>query len=135
MQNKPEENKDDVSFKPIEKPDINTKVDETIQRVRDKLKLQEDIKNKPPEKGEMTTVIPPGTYAIDLNALVNAQIVNCPGTVIPMLIDHGVRTAVDIKETYKPEKRIISFKWLWAVVLFLGVMVVTYFSGMIFGLW
>jgi len=126
---------DDVSFKPVEPQDIDTRVDESLKKIRDKIKLKDDIKNNPPEKGKMLTQIPPGTYAIDLNALLNAQITNCPGTVIPMLIDHGVRTAVDIKETYKPEKRNIEFKWLWAVVLVLGLMIVVYFSGMIFGLW
>jgi len=126
---------EDVSFKPVEpEKDIHTKVDERLQKVRDKMKLLDDIKNDPPPPGTMKTVIPPGSYAVDLNALLAAQISDCPATVIPMLIDHGVRTAVDIKDTYRTEKRHLDFQYWWVIFLVIGLFAVIYFANMIFGI-
>lgn len=118
-------NDDDVNpFKPKPSPDeIHDRVDEALRSLEssDKIQLMNDIKTTPPKPDSLKTVIKPGSYAVDLRTLLAAQISDCPATVIPMLIDHGVRTAVDIKETYKPEKRYMSFEYKWILWLILGL--------------
>ena len=111
---------DDFSFK---KSDVHEDIDEALKqlRTRDKIQLVEKVKAEPPETGYMKEEIQPGVYAIDLNTLLMAQLSDCPATVIPMLIDHGVRTAVDIKETYKPEKRALAFQYWWILFLIMGL--------------
>ena len=94
----------------------------TAPEIRDKIQLMDNIKNNPPRPGEMKQTIAEGVYEIDLDALLAAQINDCPATVIPMLIDHGVRTAVDIKQTYKPEKRILDFQYWWVIFLAIGLL-------------
>jgi len=136
-------NNDDIpSFKSIdeepvkkEKPvgrDIDKEVDKELLKIRDKIKLVDDVKTNPPRPGEMLTPIPEGTYAIDLNTLLAAQLVDAPGTVIPMLIDHGVRTAVDIKDTYKPERRVLDFQYWWVIFLVIGMIAMVFILNMIF---
>jgi len=122
---------EDIDFKPT---NIEEKVDEEIKQLTDKIKTRIEIENNPPIPGEMKTEIPEGTYAVDLNTLLSAQIVDCPSTVIPMLIDHGVRTAVDIKETYKPEKRVLDFQYWWVIFLVIGLFALLWVANMMFGI-
>jgi len=113
---------------------ISQVVDAEILKVRDKIKLVDEIKSNPPVKGEMETEIKDGIYSIDLDTLLNAQISDCPATVIPMLIDHGIRTAVDIKETYKPEKRAMDFHYVWVLILIAGIFGVIYLALSMIGI-
>jgi len=126
---------DEAEFRPIvdEKPrDIHSEIDTEIFKIRDKVRLVDEAKKHPPKPGVMKTEIPDGVYAIDLNALLAAQLSDCPATIIPMLIDHGVRTAVDIKETYKPEKRIMDFNYWWVIAVIIGSPVVLLIANMFF---
>lgn len=122
-------------FRPVDKelPQIESEIDTKLLEIRDKIKIQDDIKQNPPKKGELSVEVPEGYYSIDLRSLLLAQLSDCPSTVIPMLIDHGVRTAVDIKEAYKPEKRTIPFHYWWVLILFIGIMVIVYFGLSMFG--
>jgi len=128
---------DDVDLKktktvqPLE--ETHDKIDIELMKVRDKVKIIDDVKNNPPKPDEMQQVIPEGAYVVDLDTLLAAQITDCPATVIPMLIDHGVRTAVDIKQTYKPEKRMLGFQYWWIIILIVGLMMLFLFGSM-FGL-
>ena len=135
------EDKDDyIDFKPVE-DDIYKKIDEKLKdfdrstreaQIRDRIRLLNDVRENPPEKGEMSVEIPEGIYAIDLRALLEAQLTDCPATVIPMLIDHGVRTAVDIKNAYKPEKRRLNFEYWWVIFMIIGLGAGLFFINMIF---
>jgi hypothetical protein len=111
---------DDISFKP--KRDIHDEIDRKLMQLEshDKVRLLHDVQSNPPEKGEMKVDIPPGMYAIDLRTLLDAQLSDCPATVIPMLIDHGVRVAVDIEKAYKPEKRHLQFEYWWIIFMIVG---------------
>jgi len=115
---------EDNPFKPKKQigGSIEEQIDEELKSLhnRDKIKLMNNVKEKPPEQGDMTVSFEEGVYQVDLRTLLNAQISDCPATVIPMLIDHGVRTAVDIKDTYKPEKRFVRFEYWWIIFLILG---------------
>jgi len=126
-------NKEEPSAKPPDAGDINKEVDEAL-KIRDKIKLIDEVQKHPPKPDEMKTDIPDGIYAIDLNTLLAAQLSDCPATVIPMLIDHGVRTAVDIKETYKPEKRLLEFHYWWVIFLVLGLGITLFAAKYIFNI-
>jgi len=119
----PNDKGDDLGFRPKRdvSGEIDKKINGNVHAVRDKLKLLNDVRENPPKKGVMETRVEEGLYAIDLRALLDAQLTDCPATVIPMLIDHGVRTAVDIKDTYRPEKRILPFEYWWIIFLIIGI--------------
>jgi len=126
---------DKFSFKP-EKKDVHDDIDAALKNIpkKDKIQLVNDVKEKPPEPGKMKVEIKDGNvYAIDLNALLQAQLSDCPATVIPMLIDHGVRTAVDIKKAYNPEKRHLDFQYWWLLFLIIGLGGAFLFANMLFG--
>jgi len=128
------EDDDSIDFKPVdkkEKPvDMHDKIDTELLKIRDKIKIMDDIKTNPPVPGEMKQIISEGVYAVDLDALLSAQLSDCPATVNPMIIDHAVRTAVDIKNTYKPEKRLPEFNFIWILVLIVGLGMVFLFARM-----
>lgn len=127
---------DELSFKPsskLGKPDgIDDKVDEKLKEIGDKIQLTNKAEKNPPEPGEMKVELKPGLYEVDLNTLLNAQLSDCPATVIPMLIDHGVRTAVDIKNVYRPEKRYLGFQYWWVIFLAIGFVCVLMLGNMVF---
>lgn len=129
------EDDDSIDFKPVDQEkDMHDKIDTELLKIRDRIKIMDDVKTKPPIPGEMTQTIPEGVYAVDLDTLLSAQINDCPATVIPMLIDHGVRTAVDIKQTYKPKKRVLDFQYWWVIFLIIGLMGVLLIGSMFLGI-
>lgn len=123
--------KDKYSFK---SDGVHGDIDKELKKVKDKIQLANEVREHPPEPEYMNTPIPDDMYAIDLNALYNAQLSDCPSTVIPMLIDHGIRTAVDIRDTYKPEKRHLDFQYWWVIFLVIGFIGVLWFGNMMFGI-
>ena len=115
------------SFKPSDKKDI---VDEKAKEKLDKIQFVEKIKENPPPIGSLKTEIKEGLYEIDLDTLLRGQIVDAPSTVIPMLIDHHERVAVDVKESYKPERRRLPFQYWWLFIMLIGFLVMIYFANM-----
>jgi len=129
-----ETKKEIAEFTPVkEEKTVEEQVDQRIAEVQDKIKTIEEMKVKPVKPGYATIDIPPGKYAVDLNDLFNGQISECPGTVIPMLIDHAVRTNLDKRDSYKVEKRIIDFKYWWVFGLIAGIIVMAWIATMMFG--
>jgi len=127
-----ETKKEDLpEFKP-EDP-VEKKVDLKLAQIQDKIKTIEEMKVNPVKPGYGSVDIPPGKYAVDLNALFNGQISDCPGTVIPMLIDQAVRVNLDKRESYKPEKRSLDFKYWWVIFLMIGIIAMAYVAMMMFG--
>lgn len=124
----------------LKEDDINKRVDEKIrqsgkpktEQVRDKIQLTNKVKTNLSPTGALETQVPDGVYAVDCNALLRAQISDCPSTVIPMLIDHGIRTAVDIRNTYRPEKRLPSFNLIWLLLLIVGFGIFILFANNMF---
>ena len=119
-------------FIPSGKPSksVGSEIDKHMDEIRDKIKLADEVKQHPPEKDVMKEVIGEGVYAVDLNCLLMAQLSDCPATVIPMLIDHAVRTNIDIKEAYKAKKRLPSFNFVWLIILLFGLI-----AGLLFMSW
>lgn len=65
-----------------------------------------------------------GLYAIDLNQLLAADLSNCPGTVLPTLLDNTVAAAFAKRDAYRIEKRKIPWQWLWLLIVAIGVIIV-----------
>lgn len=120
-------NDDDViDFKPV-KRDVNSEVDKVISRKKpvrfsaeDRVRIAHEIKSNPPEPGFMKVDVAPAVYSIDLNTDAHWWF-NHVCTVFPLLMDQGIRTHVDIKDSFKPEKRLPDFNYMWILVLIIGV--------------
>lgn len=82
----------------------------------------------------MQVDVPPGAYSVDLRSLFKAELSDCPGTVIPMLVDHTVRTSLDLKNAFRPEKRFLSFQYWWVIFLAIGFVCVLMLGNMVFRL-
>lgn len=91
------------------------------------------IKNNPPDKGYMETKVEPSIYCIDLNVDAHWWF-NDVCTVFPLLLDQGKRTHIDLKDSFKEEKRLPDFNYMFIVVLFIGLIGIVAITKM-FGWW
>lgn len=134
MKTNPNNKKDEnrvFDFSQIDK-EIDKALEKTKQ-VEDRVRIAHEIKENPPKPGFMKTDVKPGIYSIDLNTDANWWF-NHVCTVFPFLLDQGIRTHVDIKDSWKPEKRFMDFNYMFlviAVIGFIGVIVMT----KVFGWW
>lgn len=119
--------KDVIDFTPIKK-DVDGEVDRLVKKKKplkydaeDRVRIAHEIKNNPPTPGFMRVDIPPGIYGIDLNTDAHWWF-NHVCTVFPLLLDQGIRTHVDIKDSFKPEKRLPDFNYMWIIVLIIGLL-------------
>jgi len=141
MSNKKKVNddEDDVSF-----DDVTHNVDKLIDEISkeekkqkisgmDRINFANDIRNNPPKPGFMKVDVPPGIYSIDLNTDAHWWFgTSC--TVFPLLLDQAKRTHMDLKDSFKPEKRYPDFNFMWVVLIIVGL--VGIFAGTKFmGLW
>ena len=116
------------SWKPLtedEKIDdlIKTKEKEKINIRRsseDRIRIANDIKTNPPKPGFMKVDVDPAIYSIDLNTVAHWWF-NHVCTVFPLLLDQGIRTHVDIRDSFKPEKRRTDFNLLWVMIIVIGL--------------
>ena len=74
-----------------------------------------------------------GLYAIDLNTAADWWF-NRSCTVFPLLLDQAKRTHIDIKDSFKPEKRLPDFNYSFLFILIIGVIGIVLGTKM-FGLW
>ena len=81
----------------------------------------------------MRTDVKPGIYSIDLNIDAHWWF-NHVCTVFPLLLDQSKRTHVDIKDSFKPEKRLPDFNYMFIFFLVIGLIGVFGFTKII-GLW
>lgn len=115
--------------------DIHKNVDEVLKKVEveDRVRIAHEIKRNPPKPGYMQVGLEPKIYAIDLNIDAHWWF-NHVCTVFPFLLDQGIRTHVDIKDSFKPEKRLPDFNYMFiffAIIGLIGIGVAT----KIFGWW
>ena len=73
-----------------------------------------------------------GIFAIDL-ATDAEWWFNRSCTVFPLILDQGIRTHVDIKDSFKPEKRGIDFPYLWVAVAVVGILMIASIFMFMFG--
>ena len=99
----------------------------------DRIRLAHEIKSNPPEPGYMKTDVIPAIYSIDLNTDANWWFTH-PCTVFPWLMDQGIRTHMDIKDSFKPEKRFPDFNYIWVVILLAGLFGLFLIANMVFGI-
>ena len=115
---------DDIDFR----VDIEKEVDSLVKQKKPEIKksaenrirIANEIKNNPPVPGYMQVDVPPGVYSIDLNTDAHWWF-NHACTVFPFLFDQGIRTHVDIKDSFKPEKRLPDFNFVWIILLIAGI--------------
>lgn len=128
---------DDIDFKPVDINDIHKRVDSEIDKIREDIETLSTIRQieeKPPESGTMSVDIKPGVYAVDLRRYIKGQLADCPGTVIPVLVDHTVRTSLDLKNAFRTEKRVVDFQYWWVFFAVIGVIAIIAFTKML-GFW
>ena len=101
--------------------------------MEDRVRIAHEIKENPPSPGFMETPVPPGIYSIDLNIDANWWF-NHVCTVFPFLLDQGIRTHVDIKDSWKPEKRLPDFNYMFLVIAAVGMIGVVFLTKF-FGWW
>ena len=129
------EEKDDLSFPTKEEMDnLDKSIDKELAKFKtdiESLKILDDVQETPPKPGYMKTKLGPGSepdddglYEVDLDTLLAADLSNCPGTVLPVLIDNTLQTMFAIRDAYKPEKRAISFPWIWIILIVVGLIIV-----------
>jgi len=122
------------SFKVVD-DDIDSKVDATLEKLKEQIETVEvirEVEEHPPEPGYMSVKLEPGEEIIDLHTLFKAELSDSPGTVIPMLVDHTVRTALDLKTAFRPEKRHLDFEYWWLIFLFIGIAASVFLLNMFF---
>ena len=118
------ENNDEpvFNFEPI-KNDIHDEVDRVIKektKVEDRVRIAHEIKKHPPKPGFMKVDIKPAIYSIDLNTDAYWWF-NHVCTVFPFLLDQAVRTNMDLKDSFKPEKRLPDFNYAFLIILIAGI--------------
>jgi len=86
----------------------------------DRVSFAHEIKKNPPTPGYMKVDVPPGIYSIDLNVDAHWWFSHVC-TVFPLLLDQAKRTHVDIKDSFKPEKRLPDFNYAFIIVVIVGI--------------
>lgn len=89
--------------------------------VDDKIKFGYNIRKNPPKPGYMKVEVQPSIYAIDLNTDAHWWFQRAC-TVIPLIVDQAVRTHVDIKDSFKPEKAKVEFPYLFLILAVGGIL-------------
>ena len=132
---------DDIDFS-VKRKDIDDEVDNLVKQKKpveikksseDRMRIANEIKSNPPQPGYMKVDIMPAVYSIDLNTDAHWWF-NHVCTVFPLLLDQGIRTHVDIKDSFKPEKRLPDFNFLWIILLIAGIAVMFVVAKFIFHL-
>jgi len=131
---------DDVSFE-----DTSRAIDAALEKTFDnekkmdkkntmgRIRFADRIRNNPPKPGFMKVDVEPGIYSIDLNTDADWWF-NRSCTVFPLLLDQAKRTHIDIKDSFKPEKRLPDFNFAFLFILIVGVIGIVLGTKM-FGLW
>jgi len=115
---------DDIDFR----VNIDKKIDNLVKKdkpvtgkyAEDRIRIANEIKTNPPIPGYMKVDVSPAIYSIDLNTDAHWWF-NHVCTVFPLLLDQGIRTHVDIKDSFKPDKRLPDFNFMWILILIIGI--------------
>lgn len=98
-----------------------------------RISFADRIRNNPPKPGYMKVDVEPKVYSIDLNIDADWWFTrSC--TVFPLLLDQAKRTHIDLKDSFKPERRLPDFNYVFIVFLIVGVIGILVGTKM-FGLW
>jgi len=101
------------------------------KQTMDRIKLADEIRTNPPKPGFMRVNVPPAIYSIDLNTDAHWWFHHVC-TVFPFLIDQAVRTHVDIRDSFKPEKRKLDFEYWWLLFIPIGLIAAIFLLNMVF---
>lgn len=98
----------------------------------DKGKEEKGIAIKYEKDGKEKVKFTKGLFGIDLNTDADWWF-NRACTVFPLILDQAVRTHVDIRDSFKPEKRRIDFPYLWIAAAVVGVIFISVIFLILFG--
>lgn len=130
VKNRPVDTKEEpiVDFTPVEDKGEG---EEDYKKSVSRVKFADEIRNNPPKPGYMEVGVKPAIYSIDLNTDAHWWFTHVC-TVFPLLLDQAKRTHIDIKDSFKPERRLPDFNYMFifiAIIGFIGVFVLTKFFG------
>ncbi len=111
----------------VKKKELKEYPKHTLDRVR----IAHDIRTNPPRSDYMKVDVPPGIYSIDLNIDAHWWF-NHVCTVFPFLIDQAIRTHVDVRDSFKPEKRRLDFQYWWLLFIPIGIIIAFLITNMFF---
>lgn len=109
------ENNVDELLKDLKQQDVERK-----EPSASRIKFAHDIRKNPPEPGYMKVEVEPKIYSIDLNTDAHWWFTRAC-TVFPLLLDQAKRTHIDIKDSFKAEKRRLDFQYWWVIFLAIGM--------------
>jgi hypothetical protein len=125
----PKKSFDDIHKQIDKKLDKKQKksIDEDMveKEVDSRIRIAHEIKNHPPKPGYMKVDVSPAIYSIDLNTDAH-WFFNHVCTVFPLLLDQAIRTHVDVRDSFKPQKRKLDFQYWWVILLPVGLILILY---------
>ena len=100
--------------------DLKKEESERKDPASSKIQFADKIRKNPPKPGYMEVEVEPKIYSIDLNTDAHWWFTRAC-TVFPLLLDQAKRTHIDIKDSFKAEKRHLDFQYWWVIFLVIGV--------------
>lgn len=101
------------------------------KQTMDRVRIAHEIKSNPPKPGYMNVDVEPAIYSIDLNLDAHWWFHHVC-TVFPFLVDQAIRTHVDIRDSFKPEKRKLDFEYWWILFIPIGLFIAVFVLNMFF---
>ena len=96
-----------------------------------RIKFADNIRKNPPKPGYMKVEVEPKIYAIDLNTDAHWWFTRS-STVFPLLLDQVKRTHMDLKDSFRVEKRRLDFQYWWVIFLAAGMIGVLFIANLMF---
>jgi len=83
--------------------------------------------------GYMKVDVKPAIYSIDLNTDAHWWFSHSC-TVFPLILDQAKRTHMDLKDSFKPKRRLPDFNYMFVLFIIIGLIALFAFTK-IMGLW
>lgn len=96
-----------------------------------RIQFADKIRKNPPKPGFMKVEVEPKIYSIDLNTDAHWWFTRAC-TVFPLLLDQVKRTHMDLRDSFKTERRKLDFQYWWVIFLVIGMIGALVLLNMIF---
>lgn len=97
----------------------------------DRIRFAHEIKQNPPKTDFMKTEVKPAIYSIDLNTDAHWWF-NHTCTVFPLLLTQAKRTYFDLQDSFKKERRLPDFNYMFILIIIMGLGGVFLIANMFF---
>lgn len=111
--------------------DLKKEEEEKKEPAASRIRFADNIRKNPPKPGYMKVEVPPAIYSIDLNTDAHWWFTRAC-TVFPLLLDQAKRTHIDLKDSFRAEKRRLDFQYWWIIFLAIGMIGALVLLNMIF---